>query len=89
MKKPTLGFVDENGNKIDCDLPIRVFDGVKLIARYLETRHLVNPDLITEATLTEILKLFKENENITVAELFDHVTSLYKKDNFLLFFLRI
>jgi hypothetical protein len=58
-----------------------MFDGVKLISRYLETRYLVNPELISEAALTELLKLFTENENITVAELYDHVSSLYKKDN--------
>jgi len=74
-------FVDEEGKRIDYDQPIRMFDGVKLISRYLETRYLVNPELISEAALTELLKLFTENENITVAELYDHVSSLYKKDN--------
>jgi len=58
-----------------------MFDGVKIISRYLETRYLVNPDLISEDTLTELLKLFTKNDNITVAELYAQVSKLYKEDN--------
>ena len=58
-----------------------MFEGVKLISRFLETRYHVNPDLISEAPLTEILKLFKDNKNITVSEIFDHVSKLYKEDD--------
>jgi hypothetical protein len=62
-------------------LPIRLFDGVKIVSRYLQTRHHVNPELIYEVEIKEILKLFKDNESITVTELYDHITFLYKKDN--------
>lgn len=58
-----------------------MFDGVAIIARYLETRYQIDPDEIYEATITEILELFKENKTITVDELMDHVTKLYKEDN--------
>jgi hypothetical protein len=57
-----------------------LFDGVKLISHYLETRHRVDPDLISEAKLTEILELFKDNETITVTGLYDHVSKFYKED---------
>lgn len=73
-------FEDAEGKKIDFDKPIRLFDGVKIISRYLETRHRVDPDLISEAKLTEILELFQDNETITVTELYDHVSKFYKED---------
>lgn len=74
-------FVDAEGKNIDFDKPIRLFDGVKIISRYLETRHRVDPDLISEAKLTEILELFKDNETITVIDLYDHVSKIYKEDH--------
>ncbi len=74
-------FKDKDGNNISYSKPISLFDGVAIIARYLETRHRINPDQIYEATITELLKLFKENKTITVDELTDHVTKLYKEDN--------
>jgi hypothetical protein len=40
----------------------------------------INPDQIYEATLTELLELFKENDSITVKELYAHVTKLYTED---------
>jgi hypothetical protein len=57
-----------------------LFDGVKIISRYLETWHRENPDQISEAKITEILELFKDNESITVLELYDHVSKLHKED---------
>ena len=29
--------------------------------------------------MTELLELFKDNQNITVSELFDHVSKVFKK----------
>lgn len=60
-----------------------MFDGVKLIARYLETRYLVEPGLISETTLTELLVLLlkTKNENLKVEELYDLVRKMYTEDN--------
>jgi len=66
---------------IDYDQSIIMFSGVQLISRYLETRHRLDPALISEAKLKKILELFKDNESITVSELYDHITKIYKEDN--------
>jgi hypothetical protein len=73
-------LVDKEGNVIDYNQPITLFNGVTLVSRYLETRLNLNPDLISDEKLTEILALFKDNKSITVIELFDHIHQLYKKD---------
>jgi hypothetical protein len=40
----------------------------------------MNPDLISDEKLSDILALFKDNKNITIIELYDHIHQLYKKD---------
>jgi hypothetical protein len=74
-------FRDENGNPIDQTQPIRMFDGVKLIAFYLEYRYKINPDLISKTKLTELLKIFDKNDGIiTVEELYEYIIDEYRKD---------
>lgn len=75
-------ITNDEGRLIDHTQPIRMFDGVKLIARYLEARFDINPELISETKLTEILEVFAKNgETITVEELYEHINVMYKKDN--------
>lgn len=73
-------LVDSNGQNIDLNKDIRLFDGVQLVSRYLEQRLKMDPNLIPEVKLTELLEQFQENKEITVGDLFDHVYNLYKKD---------
>jgi len=73
-------FVDAEGKNINYIQSIRMFDWVQIVSRYLETRSGLNPGLISEAKLTEILELFKENESITVSDLYDHITKISTED---------
>jgi nucleoside diphosphate kinase len=58
-----------------------MFEGVHLVAQYLRGRYHINPDLISETKITEILKIFDKNGGtITVAEIFEHMSDLYKED---------
>jgi hypothetical protein len=73
-------YVVDDGRPIEYNKPIRLFDGVKIISRYLETYYKVNPDEISETKLSELIELFKDNKNITVSDLFDHVRKLLNED---------
>jgi hypothetical protein len=73
--------LDDEGRPIDHSQPIRMFDGVKIISRYIEARYDINPDLISETKLTEILEIFEKNGGtITVEELYEYINILHKKD---------
>jgi hypothetical protein len=73
-------LVDTDGKIIDFNKTIDLFDGVKLISQFLEQRYNVEKDLISEVKLTELLGLFKDNKNITVIELFNHIGNIYNRD---------
>jgi hypothetical protein len=71
-------FIDEKGRTINNNKPITLFNGIKLIANYLERRYDI--DFISEEKITKLLEIFKDNQNITVLDLFKHVGSLYNQD---------
>jgi hypothetical protein len=74
-------FLDEEGRQIDPSQPIRIFDGVKIMAHYLESRHDLNPDLIDKTKLTDVLDLFEKNGGtITVEEIYEYLSVQYKKN---------
>ena len=73
-------FFDENGRSIDYTKKVSLFDGVKLISNYISKRKNIDQDLISETKLTELLKPFESNPDLTVLELFNHFSSLYDKD---------
>lgn len=75
-------YVDEEGRNIDYNKPVNLFDGVKLISHYLETRYQMDPNLISNVQLSELLELFtnENNENVTVADLYDHVSQKFQED---------
>lgn len=73
-------FVDENNKIIDYNKSIRLFDAVKLVSRYLETRYRMDPNLISEVKVNELVEPFKENKEITVLELFNHIQNTYYKN---------
>jgi len=72
--------VVEEGKNIDYNKPINLFNGVKLISHFLEKRYKVDPDLISEVKLTELLELFKNQASVTVSELFNHVSKMFTED---------
>ena len=74
-------FFDDEGKIIDYNKPISLFNGVKLISNYLEKRFEMDKDLISEVKITEVLKPFEENKDVTILELYEHVSGLYNKDN--------
>lgn len=71
---------DEQGKQIEFNKPIKLFDGVKLISNFLEKRFDADPNLLSDVKIGELLKPFSENKEITVLELFNHVSNLYKED---------
>jgi hypothetical protein len=73
-------LIDTDGKIIDFNKSIELFDGVKLISHYLEQRYNVGKELISDIKITELLEPFKDNNNITVLELFNHVGKIYNKD---------
>jgi len=64
-------LIDEDGKVIDFNKSISLFNGVKLISRYLETRHGINKENLSDVKFTELLEPFKNNANVTVLELFN------------------
>jgi hypothetical protein len=61
--------------------PISMFDGVEIISKYLELKHNIAPEIISEIKLTEILKIFDNSKGtVTVEELFQHMDNLFEKD---------
>ena len=70
-----------------------VAGGVQIISNYLETKFDMDPSLISETKLTEMLKNFSPckagllciedregKKTITVLDLYKHVSELYNKD---------
>jgi hypothetical protein len=57
-----------------------LFNGVKLISQFLEKRYGADPNLISEGKLTEFLELFQNNESVTVADLYNHVSKMFTED---------
>ena len=77
-------LIDNNGKFIDLSKNINLFEGVGLISNYLEKRFNMDPNIINEKRLTELLEIFKEDREgkkaVTVLDLFKYVSDLYDKD---------
>ena len=72
---------DEFGLRLECTHPIGMFEGVRIISRYLELQHKIDPKLISETKLTEILQIFdKSKGTITVEDLFEHMNNQFEKN---------
>lgn len=70
---------NEFGLRLECTHPISMFDGVKIISRYLELKHNIDPETISETKITEILKIFDKG-TVTAEDLFQHMNDLFEKD---------
>lgn len=72
---------EEFGLILECSHPISMFDGVKIISRYLELRHKIDPETISETKLTEILEIFDKSKGLVTAEdLFQHMNNKFEAD---------
>ena len=76
-------FVVDNGQLIDYNKSIKLFDGIKLISVYLEKRLGVDPTWLSDSKLSELLKPFIENKDkdISVIELYNHINEQYINNN--------
>lgn len=70
----------KDDSPIDYNKPISLFDGIHLVSQYLETKFDVNPGIISNSKITEILEPFLDNKNITAIQLFNHIHKLYYDD---------
>ena len=69
------------GLRLEHTHPISMFDGVEIISKYLELKHNIAPEIISETKLTEILKIFDNSKGtVTVEDLFQHMNNLFEKD---------
>jgi hypothetical protein len=73
-------FVDEDGRPIDFNKSIKLFNGVKLVSNFLTTRLNADPELVSKIKITELLELFKDNDKVTVLELYQHVSQKFRED---------
>jgi len=73
-------LLDSEGKRIDFKGSIKLFDGVKLVSRYLETSYNMDKETISKLKLSELLKPFEEGKDISVLEFYNHIDYLYKND---------
>jgi rRNA maturation endonuclease Nob1 len=72
---------EEFGLILECTHPISMFDGVKIISRYLELQHKIDPETISETKLTEILEIFDRSKGLVTAEdLFQHMNNKFEEN---------
>jgi hypothetical protein len=78
-------FVEGEGGSqkdIDFNKPIRLFDSVKLIYNYLEKRHNIDKNFLSEVTISKLIEPLKYNGEITVKEFFTHITKELKSGEY-------
>lgn len=71
---------DEEGRPIDYNKSIRLFEGIKLISRYLETRYGADVSLLSDVKLSELINPFIEGKDISVLDLFNYISNKYLND---------
>jgi hypothetical protein len=73
---------DSEGNPINFNENINLFDGVSLISNFLEKKYKFATGEISDIKFTEILKPFEGRNSITIMELYNHVSNLHKQGYF-------
>ena len=73
-----IGGVDKDF-LINLEEKVTVFKAVEYVSNYLDKRLEVNPDEISNKKLTEILKPFLNNKDVSVRDLFNHIKSIHDK----------
>ena len=71
---------DSDGKAIDFTQHVDLFKGVQLISNFLEQIYEINPDKISDVKISEFLKIYNTNEKLTVLDLYNHVSRLYKNE---------
>ena len=72
-------FVDEEGNNIDFNSKIKLFDGVKLLSNFLKNKYKLDSADIPQGIINEILKPINDNPDITVLDYYNHVSKVVKE----------
>lgn len=78
-------LIDSDGKFIDLNKNIDLFEAVNLISNYLEKKYEMDPNLISNTKLSELISLYAKDigENkVTVMDLFKHVTNMYNNEGF-------
>lgn len=73
-------LTDNKGNFIEFHKPINLFNGVNLISEFIEKKFDVEKDNISEVKISQLLDLYKNNKEVTVLELFNHVGKIFDED---------
>ena len=72
---------DREGKAINYTDNVNIFEAIELISHFLETKFKENPEKISTVKISEFIEIFDiANKKVTVLELYNHVSSLYKKD---------
>lgn len=73
-------FLDSDGKIIDYNKSMKLFDAIKIVSKFLETRLGMDNTKISEVKISEILKPFENGADVTVLDLFKHIQQIYEKD---------
>jgi len=73
-------LIDKEGNFIDLASKVNLFDSITLISNFLVAeRKKYNISNVPKIKLSEMLKPLQDKENVTVYDLYIHVSDLYRK----------
>jgi hypothetical protein len=73
-------LIDKEGNFIDLASKVNLFDSITLISNFLVAeRKKYNINNVPKIKLLEMLKPLQDKENVTIYELYVHVSDLYRK----------
>jgi hypothetical protein len=70
-------LIDKEGNFIDLASKVNLVDSITLISNFLEQKY--NISNVPKIKLSEMLKPLQDKENVTVYDLYVHVSDLYRK----------
>jgi hypothetical protein len=71
-------FIENDGQLIDFNKPIRLFDIVKLISNYLEKRYNVDKNFLSDVTISKLIEPLKDKGEMTIKDLFYLITTILK-----------
>lgn len=80
MEESFSWFYDENGNKILFNKSVGLLDCVKYITIFLEKKYGVDSQTISQIKLSELIKPFEKNPEMTLLELYNHVGRTYNEN---------
>src|ERR1700712_4481983 len=81
-----FSWLYKDGKPLYFNKHVKGFEAVEYIGHLLEKRFSGDISNLPEAKLTEMLQITKEETPVTVLQLFNHVSKLYNKEDFVLDF---